>query len=637
MFEGLYVPADDESWAKFLVGQGPLDTTAGLSMPFWGIDCGPHTLTYVITNPFNNELSWGRDGGRLTARFTHTFPPNAKTREYGLRVYLGGASPVEPARVFRQYLMEHGQIVSFKAKMTRTPDVSKLLGAAHVYLWGDGLIGRRDLANLGGIAQRIVEQSDAAVPSVGKRLWELMGADARALLKAIPAKEWVDNHDRGEIAEEFSRILERRDFYGADAWRGVSLPDEARTMLKAGVSALTDAQVGRLNCLLLRSAFPGQLKPVETWGDGWSPKMIQTLADAGLDRLWLGSPTWTGLRNHPETVRKAIRLGYLTGPYDSYHSIHSPQETDTWETAQFDQQLYETGAIVRQDGTTRKGFRQKGHILSPLAARPYVERRVSDLMRQFQCNSWFIDCDAFGEVFDDYSSLHPATQEEDMNARLSRMAWIRDTFKIAIGSEGGSAYAAGTIHFAHGMMTPVIGWDDGDMKDRSSKYFLGGYYPPDGPAIFFKQVPLKPEYRRVYADPRYRLPLYEMVFHDSVVATHQWGYGSLKFTDEDHARELLELLYGVPPLYHLNLDEWSKRRAEIKAHYDFFSPLHRQAGLLPMTDFGWLTEFGDALELVANFGTRSSSYQGTNLPPRSILAARSGMKNPRLYTPIHRP
>jgi hypothetical protein len=137
-------------------------------------------------------------------------------------------------------------------------------------------------------------------------------------------------------------------------------------------------------------------------------------------------------------------------------------------------------------------------------------------MDQFRCNSWSIDCDAFGDLYDDYSPAHPATQEDDMNARLSRMAWVRDRIGAVIGSEGGSAYAAGTIHFAHGIMTPGIGWGDPDMKERNSPYYLRAYYPPDGPAVFLKQVPMKPKYRRIYADPRYRLPLHEVVFHTSM-------------------------------------------------------------------------------------------------------------------------
>ena len=286
-----------------------------------------------------------------------------------------------------------------------------------------------------------------------------MGQDARKLVSSLPSKEWVDHYDKGQVAEQLSLILERRGFFtDAESWKN-TLSQVAQLVLKKGVSELSNAQLCQLNCLLLYDAFPKLLKPVDSWGDGLSPKMIQVLADAGIDRLWLGSPNWQGLRNHPELVQKAVAMGYLIGPYDSFNSIHSPDETDTWETAQFERTLYETGPVVKQDGSKKKGFKQKGYILSPLASRPYVEKRVSDLMRQFRCNSWFIDCDAFGEVFDDYSPLHPATQEDDMNARLSRMAWIRDTFKAVIGSEGGSAYAAGTIHFAHGMMTPGIGWE----------------------------------------------------------------------------------------------------------------------------------------------------------------------------------
>jgi hypothetical protein len=512
MFEGLYVPADDQQWGTYLTKQEGVNTTSGLSMPFWGIDCGGgQTLTYILTNPFNNELTFRWERERTQGTFAHAFTRNHDVNECGFRIHLGGASPVEPARIYRRHLIETGQFVSMSDKIKRTPDAAKLLGAAHVYLWGDG----------------------------------------------------------------------------------------------------------------------------------WSAKMIQAFSDGGLDRLWLGSPDWAGLRDHPDVVQKAIALGYLVGPYDSFHSIHSPAESDTWETAQFDQKLYEIGAVVKVDGTKKTGFKKKGYILNCAVARPYVERRVTDLMKEFRCNSWFVDCDADGELYDDYSPDHPATQAMDQDARNARMTWIRDTFGAVIGSEGGSSYAAGTIHFAHGMMTPAFGWGDAEMKDRASKYFLGAYYPPEGPAVFFKQVPMKPEYRRAFADAQFRLPLYQTVFHDSVVTTHQWGSASLKFQDDDHARELLELLYDVPPLYHLNLAAWRKQKDTIEHHYAFFSPLHRESALLAMTDFQWLTAdrmvqqttFGDKLERVANFSDEPFEFHGTKIPPHAIIVRRLDAPEKKLYQP----
>ena len=618
MFEGLYVPADDEPWAAFLARESPMNTTAGLSMPFWGLDVGGgRSLTYILTNPFNNELAFERNGKSLGLRLTHAFTPNVPDKRTGFRIHLGDGSSVTPAKLYRQHVINSGEFVSLKEKIAKTPDAAKLLGAPHVYLWGDGLITRADVRDYKRLAARI----NTSAEPVAKRMRELLSADVRKLLTDLPNLPFVDNFQKGQVADELNRILKRRDLSDA--------PPE-----------LDDVAVARRNIELFHAAFSDVLHPPQTWGDGFSLKMIQSLADAGIDRAWLGSPNWDGLNYHPDTTAKARSLGYLVAPYDSYHSIHPTGASDTWETAQFPDapELYEAGAIVKADGSKRKGFKQKGHLLSPAAARPHVERRVNALIAAFKCNSWFVDCDAFGDVFDDYSPAHPMMQASDAAERLSRMAWIRDSFGAVIGSEGGSAYAAPVIHFAHGIMTPVVAWGDPDlMKDKQSKFYLGGYYPPDGPAIFFKQVPMKDEHRRVYADPRFRLPLYQVVFHDSVVATHQWGYGSLKFEDPNRDRELLELLYNVPPLYHLNLAEWAKRRQHIQSHFAFFSPIDRETGLLPMTGFRWVTDdrrvqettFGDgdaAVRLIANFGDEPFSGEagGPTVPPHSILARRAG-------------
>ena len=114
---------------------------------------------------------------------------------------------------------------------------------------------------------------------------------------------------------------------------------------------------------------------------------------------------------HPTAVAKAKELGYLVGPYDSYHSIHHPDEQETWETAQFDLSLYESGVRLLMRMARRiEGFKKKGYHLSPLVAQPYVENRVNGIVEQMPSdfNTWFIDCDAYGELFDDYSALHPA-------------------------------------------------------------------------------------------------------------------------------------------------------------------------------------------------------------------------------------
>ena len=638
LFEGSYVPKDDVTWQDFLSERGAINTTAGLSMPFWGLDLTDQTLTYILTNPFNNQIRFNKTAApSLSMAVSHTFTPNWEQRRYGLHISLGAASPVAPAKQYRHYLQQKAEFVSFAEKIEKTPAAERLLGAAHIYLWGGKLLSQYDVTNWQTFATRLSGDSGIAT-----QIWAQLNAEARKAIREIAQSAHASKYVRRVVSRAISEQLEKPDFYKPTIWTEIPLTSEAEQLISRDVSTLSLTEVYRRNCLLFYTAFSGTLRHPDEWGDGLSVKLLEQFAENGLDRLWLGVDSWQDGFRHPAAIAKAKELGYLVGPYDSYHSIHHPNEKDTWETAQFDLSLYASGAIVNADGTKSRGFKKKGYHLSPLVAQPYVENRVNGIVNQMPSdfNTWFIDCDAYGELYDDYSTSHPATQLDDMNARLARIAWIRDTHNMVVGSEGGAAYSASTLHFAHGMTLPVIGWGDPDMKSKTSPYYVGGYWPPEGPAIHIKQVPLKPNYLYHYYDPRFRLPLYQIVFHDSVITTHHWGSGSLKFKNAIGTLALLELLYNVPPLYHLNIDEFSKHKAWIKRYYTFFSPLHKQIGGKVMTDFEWLsddrlvqrTEFGDAVELFANFGTDPFRYKGVIIPGRSVVAIWIGTGETEIFS-----
>jgi hypothetical protein len=555
-------------------------------------------------------------------------------------------SPVEPAREYRRWLIATGEFVPMSEKIKEVPKAAWLLGAPHAYLWGDDLLCHHDVKARAwqGLCRTLLAQARADTPSVGRRIHALMNAPSWKQVEEISTFKWPYKFVKSEVCRELCRLLERRDFYDAASWQGVMIPEEGRALLARDREELSTEELCRMNALLLRAAYPKAIRPVEDWGNGVSLKTLRALKEAGLQRMRLCLARWEGVEKRPEVAQAANEMGYLFGTYDSFHSIHDPQLKGTdasWPTAQFDDELYRTGGIERKDGKKRGGFKQVGYLLSPHAARPYVEKRVRRNMDKVAYNHYFVDCDAYGQVFDDYASLHRSTQEQDAAARLDRMAWIRDTFGVVIGSEGGCSYFAPVIHVAEGMFTPVIGWGDPDMKDRDSAYFLGGYYPPDGPRNFVQPVPLKEEYACLHYDPRFLLPLNETVFHDSFVSTHHWGSSSLKFTNVRETAALTEMLYQCPPLYHLNLDEFKKHRDRIVQHYEFFSPIHREVGFAAMTGFAWLTSdrliqrtvFDDRIELTANFRTRDFDREGMFIPARSVVARWLGSGKTRLFSP----
>lgn len=620
LFEGSFVPTDDPDWAAFLAHESPMNTTSGLMMPFFGVQHENHTVTYLIGNEFNNEVEFSHDEGepeKTAMRLAHRFPPNNVHAAHGLMIRIGDASPVEPARQYRKWLMDRGQFVPMRQKIKNTHRAERLLGAPHIYLWGEDVFCHVDVKQWKPFAQVLRdggELDDDLSPA--KRLWETLNDEARGAVNEVLTEQWPSKYAKSVIVMQIGEALRTKVI--------VEVIDDEMSQFNA-------------NRAWFIRTFGRFMTEPHTWGDGISTKMIDALHDAGIDRALLLTSGPTSAAEKPQVAAHAEEVGYLFGPYDSYHSMHHPDTPadTTWETAQFDLKLYETGGIVSENGEFLRGFKQRGRLLSPLAAQPYVESRVDGIMARAPMSAWFIDCDAFGDVFDDYATEHPSTQRQDAEARNARMAWIRNSHEVVIGSEGGSAYAAGTIHFAHGMMTPVIGWGDDDLKQRDSKYYLGGWWPPNGPRVFTQQVPLKPKYKKLFYDPRYRLPLYQVVFHDSVIATHQWGYHSLKFGDQVNTVALLEQLYNVPPVYHLNLVEWQKHRGHITKHDAFFKPLHRELALQAMTDFHWLTDdklvqqttFANGAVIVANFSDdpyihEVEGEQAVTISPGSVLARR---------------
>ena len=608
-YEGVYVPTDDEEWIKHLVDSGPLDTTASLSMPFIGFDLGGKTLTYIFDQMFDNRIDFGNEQGKLCSYVTHTFMDNWDKWEYTVIVHLGDGSPIAPAKAYREYLIERGEFVTMAQKIEANPRAERLLGAPHAYLWDAGVLSHVDVTDWKGFAARLIEEGKAEQDILGKQIWDSFNDEARKSAAEITTEQWPNKYIKGVVATQVSDYLAKQIETGTG--------DDRR-----------DAVLGAF-C----EHFSGLVGDYNTWGDGISTKMIDTIRGAGLDRmnLCLAGPSAVDLK--PQAAIYADEIGYLFGPYDSYHSVHRPDAApdDTWETAQFGWELYNTGGVVRADGSMSAGFKKVGYHVSPSAARPYVEKRVNEYMSRVRFSSVFVDCDAFGQFFDDYSPDHPATKQQDMLERLDRMSWLNTQHGLIVGSEGGSGYAAPVIHFAHGMFTPVIGWGDPDYKDKTSPYYLGAYWPPDGPAIFTLQVPLKPKYKKFYYDPAYRLPLYQAAFHDSVVATHHWGNHSLKFKGQVQTVALLEQLYNVPPLYHLNHEEFKKHKNHILAHYAFFSPLHRELALQPMVGFDWLADdrliqqvtFADGTRIIANFGEQPTTIKGHDLPAQSVIAIRS--------------
>ncbi|EJL45256.1 Protein of unknown function (DUF3111) [Brevibacillus sp. CF112] len=109
--------------------------------------------------------------------------------------------------------------------------------------------------------------------------------------------------------------------------------------------------------------------------------------------------------------------------------------------------------------------------------------------------------------------------------------------------------------------------------------------------------------------------------------SHHWEWDSLKIKGEVGTRMLYELLYNVPPLYHLNSRVWEAHHENIRQHLQVWAPFHQKAVQRPMTDFAVLTAdrlvqkaaYGDDLQVVVNFSEHDFRYENKLVKAKSAL------------------
>ena len=615
--EGHYVPKGDVTWQTFLTEhENNIDTTESLSLPLWGQDHGAFALTWLLLNPFNNNLSFAVDGDALGVKFSHSFTSLAPSTPMDLILHLG-EDMTAGARRYRQYLIDTGVYAPLADKIAATPEGAKLIGATHVYLWGNGLVGEADVVNWAMFMETLRGTSDVAV-----QMRAAFEDDERDLIKIAKPQPWQQRTLIEAVNNALCAIARK-------AWQG---DDAATVPLIAAYPAVRRQFV---------AAFRPALTPdIGSWGRGLSSRTVGVLKTAGLARLFIElGDGWEGGLFRPEGVAAFVTAGYLIGPYDSYETANMPGQRPDWATAQLGRSIYETAGIVRKDGTVIKGFGQSGHYINTLSVTPTLKSRLPAIVKAAGFNSLYLDVYASGMVFDDYRPDHTMTMAQNAAADTAAISWITQTLAIPVSSEDGNAVTSGAIMTAQGMQSPVMGWGDPDLqKDKMSPYYLGGYFPGGQPAIFFKQVPCKPFYRSLYFAPQTRLPLYQSVFHGSVITTNHWSYDNLKFSDAKTERALAQWLYNTAPCFHLSTETLSERLPEMHKQDAVFRPLHETLALKTMDGFGYLSEdrlvqqttFSDGSRLIANFDGHPRNVAGLNLPAASLTALFNG-QSPKVY------
>ena len=483
--EGMAYNVDDPFWRAVYRHRHEqcLGGTTLLSFPAWSYLTEKNAVTYALGDGFLSSLCLRDDDG-LQATLAHDFADGAGTLD--LLFEIGSPEPLAPALFYRQVLKDRGQFKTFAAKAV--PNLSRLFGAPHAYVWGDG----RDVSFLDE-------------------------------LKALGIKHLVLSYDQDPLT----------------------------------------------------------------------------------DKHLIGS----------RYLRRAFAQGYLAGPYDAFEN-GQPAKTADSPSAVWPNDLYPSGCLRDAKGQVVSGFANRGCEMSSEAIvrqqNPFVPAARYAQHMADGASQVFVDVDAFGEFFDDYDPAHPMTMSRDRDNRLARLGLGISRFHLVLGSENVTAWSASVAHYSHGTAQAHVSAVWPLLRDKR----FGGYWPPERQAIYFAPFQPTADEARALFGPADRLPLFEAVFHDGVVAMDRWEFGMMKVAGQERHRFARSLLYGTPTMWNLDRRELARVGIWLKAAHDDFQDVHGVATPVALTGFAWLTPdrmvqratYGDGRVIIANLG--QSPWQG---------------------------
>jgi len=246
-------------------------------------------------------------------------------------------------------------------------------------------------------------------------------------------------------------------------------------------------------------------------------------------------------------------------------------------------------------------------VLCDARAVDYAKKRIPAELQTHAYRCRFIDTTTASPWRECYHPDHPMTRSDSRRTKMDLLRYVCDDTRLVTGCETGHDTAVPYVHYFEGMLS------------------LGPYRVPDSGrdmARIWDEVPQSVE--KFQMGHRYRLPLWELVYHDCVVAQWYWGDYNNKLPKLWDKRDLFNVLYGTPPMFMFTRAWFSEHKARFARSYNTVCPAVRAVGYSEMTDHKFLTPdrdvqqttFANGVTVTVNFGDKPYRMpDGTNLEP----------------------
>ena len=353
-------------------------------------------------------------------------------------------------------------------------------------------------------------------------------------------------------------------------------------------------------------------------GDLDKVKFCKEMKAAGVDKMLISNT------HSPEEIRAINALGFLTSRYDNYRDVLPPHikmgitgfedvaESMLEDTFSAD---FPKDVIKRRDGSLEPGWparTDKGviqmYVLCPVKALDYAQHRIGRDMKKNR-TARFIDTITAAPLNECWDTEHPLTRTLDREYRYNLLEYVKSRGLI-VGAECGYDWAVPVVHYFEGMMS------------------LGRYRLPDAGHEISKYIAPSSKYLKYQVGEYYRVPLFQLVYHDAVVTTWYWGDSSNRLPELWAKKDLFNILYGTVPLWVLDKEIYRDNKDRLVRSFQKVCRWAERVGYDEMIDHEFLTDdhsvqrarFSSNVEVIVNFGSQEFILpDGKKIPPSGFL------------------
>lgn len=331
------------------------------------------------------------------------------------------------------------------------------------------------------------------------------------------------------------------------------------------------------------------------------------IKNAGIEKvLW-------GQEASGQAVNDMNSLGFLTSRYDIYQDAYDPAWPAPWFVGQTDG--WPADLVRDPYGNYVGGWNSwymgvtytAGMICSPRGLY-WLDVKVPPDLASHNYRARFIDTTTAVQLNECYDPAHPTTRGEDRYYKSRLLERVAGNYGMVTGSETGIDWGVPYVSYFEGMMSIA------DYRVPNSGSDLTTYIAPDA------------NYLRFQTGPYYRIPLFELVYHDCVVTTWYWGDSSNRIPELWDDKDLYNCLYGTLPLYIMDPVRWAADRDRFVQSFRMTAAVTSKVGYEQMTKHEFMTadrtvqctEWSDCSKVCVNFGTSSYNMGGIVLAPKGM-------------------